>query len=57
MATSEPHYTLPLPGFDKPVKVLIVVAPYYKDIADNLIAGAKAVMEEVGATHEIVEVP
>jgi len=51
------HHTLPLPGFDKPVKVLIVVAPYYKDIADNLIAGARAVFDEVGATHELIEVP
>ncbi len=57
MAGSESHYTLPLPKFDKPVKVLIVVAPYYKEIADNLIAGAKGVLEEAGATHEIVEVP
>ena len=39
MAGSESHYTLPLPSFDKPVKLLIVVAPYYRDIADNLIAG------------------
>ena len=35
MATAETHYTLPLPSFDKPVKLLVVVAPYYKDIADN----------------------
>jgi 6,7-dimethyl-8-ribityllumazine synthase len=39
------HYTLPLPTFDKPVKVLIVVAPYYRDIADMLIAGARATLE------------
>lgn len=57
MAQAETHYTLPLPEFDKPVKVLIVVAPYYKDIADNLVAGAKAMLEEAGATHEVVEVP
>ena len=43
MASAETHYTLPLPVFDKPVKLLIVVAPYYRDIADNLIAGARAV--------------
>ena len=42
MAASETHYTLPAPKFDKPVKLLIVVAPYYRDIADNLVAGAKA---------------
>ncbi len=57
MAEAENHYELPLPKFDDPVKVLIVVAPYYKDIADNLVAGAKAVLEEAGATSEVVEVP
>jgi len=46
MATAETHYTLPLPSFDKPVKLLIVVAPYYKDIADNLIAGARVIERE-----------
>lgn len=51
------HHTLPLPGFDKPVKVLIVVAPYYKDVADNLIKGARAVLDEAGATHDLIEVP
>lgn len=51
------HYTLPLPEFDAPVKVLIVVAPYYKDIADGLVAGAVAELEKAGATHEMVEVP
>ncbi|WP_071672801.1 6,7-dimethyl-8-ribityllumazine synthase [Nioella nitratireducens] len=57
MAGSETHYTLPLPSFDKPVKVLIVVAPYYKDIADNMIAGAVATLDAAGAGHEIIEVP
>jgi 6,7-dimethyl-8-ribityllumazine synthase len=57
MAGSETHYTLPLPVFDKPVKLLIVVAPYYRDIADNLIAGAKAMAAKVGAEVELVEVP
>jgi 6,7-dimethyl-8-ribityllumazine synthase len=57
MAGSESHYTLPLPVFDKPVKLLIVVAPYYRDIADNLIAGAKAVAAKAGAEVELVEVP
>jgi len=51
------HYTLPLPQFDKPVKLLIVVAPYYRDIADGLIAGARDVLEAAGATHELIEVP
>jgi 6,7-dimethyl-8-ribityllumazine synthase len=57
MATAETHYTLALPGFDKPVKLLIVVAPYYKDIADNLLAGAKAVAGQCGAEVEVIEVP
>lgn len=51
------HYTLPAPVFDKPVKLLIVVAPYYKDIADNLIAGARAAAASVGADCDLIEVP
>jgi 6,7-dimethyl-8-ribityllumazine synthase len=51
------HYTLPLPAFDKPVKLLIVVAPYYRDIADGMIAGAQAVAADCGAEVELVEVP
>ncbi len=57
MATAETHYSLSLPEFDKPVKLLIVVAPYYKDIADNLIAGARAVGAACGAEVDLVEVP
>lgn len=57
MAGTETHYTLPLPTFDRPVKLLIVVAPYYRDIADNLIAGARAVAAQAGAEVELVEVP
>ena len=57
MAGTETHYTLPLPTFDKPVKLLVVVAPYYKDIADTLVAGAKAVGAACGATVEVIEVP
>ncbi|WP_137703119.1 6,7-dimethyl-8-ribityllumazine synthase [Marimonas lutisalis] len=54
---AESHYTLPRPEFDKPVKLLIVAAPFYRDIADNLIAGATAEIEAGGGTCEIVEVP
>ncbi|MFN3972467.1 MAG: 6,7-dimethyl-8-ribityllumazine synthase [Gemmobacter sp.] len=57
MAASQSHDTLPLPVFDRPVKLLIVVAPYYRDIADNLIAGAQAMVASAGATAEIIEVP
>jgi len=54
---AEHDYTLPRATFDKPVKILIVVAPFYRDIADNLIAGAVAEIEATGGSHEIVEVP
>ena len=57
MAGTETHYVLDLPSFDKPVRLLIVVAPYYKDIADNLVAGARAVAEKAGASADLIEVP
>ena len=57
MATAEPHYSLPLPAFDRPVRGLIVIAPYYRDIADALLAGARAMLDGAGAAHETVEVP
>lgn len=57
MAANETHYTLALPVFDKPVKLLVVVAPYYKDIADNLVAGARATAAACGAEVEVIEVP
>ncbi len=55
MASTE--YTLPRATFDRPVKLLIVVAPFYRDIADNLIAGAKAEIEATGGTWDLIEVP
>ena len=51
------HHTLPRPTFDRAPKVLIVVAPYYRDIADQLLAGARAEIEAAGGSHETVEVP
>ena len=39
------------------MKLLIVVSPYYKDIADHMIAGAKAEIEAAGGAWELVEVP
>lgn len=57
MASSEEHYTLPRAEFDKPVKVLIVVAPYYKAIADEMVKGAQAEIEASGGWHETIEVP
>ena len=57
MAATETHYILPLPSFEKPVKLLIVVAPYYKDITDQMVAGATAMALACGASVEVLEVP
>lgn len=54
---AETEYALPRPSFEAPVKVLVVTAPFYRDIADNLIAGAVAELEACGATYDSVEVP
>lgn len=51
------HYQLERPTFDEAPKVAIVVAPYYRDIADGMIAGARAELEAVDAEVEIIEVP
>src|SRR6056297_2766993 len=54
---AEKEYTLPRASFDAPVKLLIVVAPFYRDIADQLITGATAEIEASGGTWTIEEVP
>lgn len=57
MAGQEQHYIMPRAEFDKPVKLAIVMSPYYKDIADNMLAGAQAEIEAVGGSFEVVQVP
>lgn len=57
MASTLEHTVLPRPDFDRPVKVLIVVSPYYSEIAGNLLAGAKAELDAAGATYDVVEMP
>ena len=37
--------------------MLIVAAPFYRRIAVDMIAGARAVLESAGAPHEVIEVP
>lgn len=49
--------TLPLPTFDKPVKLLIVSAAYHADITEALLAGAKAALGQAGATYDCIKVP
>ncbi len=36
--------------------IMIVVSPYYKDVADNLLQGSKATLETRHATYEVFEV-
>jgi 6,7-dimethyl-8-ribityllumazine synthase len=36
--------------------IMIAVAPYYRAITDQLLAGAAAEVERSGATHEVFEV-
>ena len=53
----EEHGTLPPPALSPAPSVLIVAAPFYRKIADGLIAGARAVLDAAGAKHELIEVP
>ena len=48
---------LPLPEFDKPPRVLIVVAPYHREVAEGLLRGARTTLDAAGAEHETVAVP
>ena len=57
MLASEKKFALDRPSFDTPVKLLIVVAPYYKEIADQLVLGAQTEIESAGGLWELVEVP
>jgi len=53
--TGEQHGALP--ALVPAPSVLIVVAPFYRKIADGQIAGARAMLDAAGAAHELVEVP
>lgn len=48
---------LVLPAFDDPVKVAIVIAPYYTKISQAQLASARSVLDRAGAAHETLEVP
>ena len=37
--------------------VLIAVSRFYEDISDQLLLGAKELLEEKGATYEVIDVP
>lgn len=58
MASSDPHAGgLTPPAFSDSPRILIVAAPFYRDIADNLIAGARAALETAGCSSDLAEVP
>jgi len=41
----------------KGARILVVEARYYDDIADMLLRGAKRVLKDAGASHDLVTVP
>jgi 6,7-dimethyl-8-ribityllumazine synthase len=41
----------------EPIRVLVVEARFYSDLADELLAGAKAALGAYGATYDVVTVP
>ncbi|MEO0360273.1 MAG: 6,7-dimethyl-8-ribityllumazine synthase [Pseudomonadota bacterium] len=57
MASTENGPGLAPPVFSDKPKLLIVAAPFYRDVADMLIAGARAAIETAGGGHELIEVP
>ncbi|MEM6945281.1 MAG: 6,7-dimethyl-8-ribityllumazine synthase [Pseudomonadota bacterium] len=57
MAEQSDTDPLPLPTLDPAPKLMIVCAPFYRTIADNLIAGASEVLKSVGAGFDLLEVP
>ena len=48
MAVHLSHTALPAPRFDVPTRLLVVVAPFYQDIADGLQAGAAVAIARGG---------
>ena len=57
MASTEHGPGLTPPTFTDSPRVLIVAAPFYRDIADMLISGARTAFEAAGCTHDLIEVP
>ena len=57
MAGKIEHHALPRASFQNEPKVLIVVAPYYQPISENLLKGAKTEILASHGTFDIVEVP
>ena len=56
MAASIDHHQLPVPRIEG-ARLLIVVSPYYRQIAEGLIAGARTVIASAGGDTDLAEVP
>ncbi|WP_296820350.1 6,7-dimethyl-8-ribityllumazine synthase [Brevundimonas sp.] len=41
----------------EPVRVLVVEAPYYRDISDQLLEGARRVLDAAGVAFDVMAVP
>ena len=57
MAGKIENHVLSRASFENEPKVLIVVAPYYKSIAESLLDGAKTEILASNGTFDIAEVP
>ncbi|MBC6407148.1 MAG: 6,7-dimethyl-8-ribityllumazine synthase [Rhodobacteraceae bacterium] len=58
MATPFSTKTMARPTFAAPPpRLLVVLSPYYRDVADMLLAGAQAEITAAQAHHQIAQVP
>ena len=57
MAAQDEEGVLATPRLSPAPRVLLVAAPFYRKIADGLIAGARAALDAAGAQHSLIEVP
>lgn len=57
MSQTETHFVLPTPKMPDGTKLLIVRAPYYKDIADELLIGAQQACKDANAESDHLDVP
>lgn len=39
-----------------PPRILLVRAPYYREVVDGMTAGARRILDEAGATHDTLDV-
>ena len=57
MASNDGEASLTAPRFEIPTRLLIVAAPFYRAVLDDLIIGTSTAIDAAGANHELIEVP